>query len=844
MRDPFAGERLAAAVDLTRAEREVYRGALTAIGEFLALARQGMLGEPEVAVTACGLPDGGYPFLRAALRAVAVAAVRDTAATRQAVTAAAEVPPDEGGWPTAQQWAELLERYVLAPLALLFGDAFARAALDAPVAAAAYVEQYLAEVFDRLVIWPAGAFEEIRVELQVSREAGESVDQLRDRIGAVLGIDAVSRRLRARAAELRAIRDDPDADPAARADARRQLTALYRDLNDEDRLWQWKARRIARTETQGAVNGGTYAGALAYAEATGISRYKQWLATPDARTRHSHAVADGQVVALTDVFHVGHARLLHPGQAGGPAHEVINCRCTIRVLDAGAAADAHELANRFKAATGDEAFPTPTGLDALTAAAQEVTMADTDVIDAPADEQQEQEQEARLPDGWRGPLFPLGHLSGDGRMFADVANVRVRPLPLPISFQERSAPGHDNAFVFGRIDRVWVEEIGGVRFAMGEGAIDLDSPEAAEVARKLRDGFAGWVSVDADDCTVEMACVGSDGELGDCESLGVVDDDGWILEIPEDVKVVQHFTDYRVMGATLVASPAFDNVRVEPVYDYAGLGGAAVASAGAGAVQELPALVAGGGPLAPPVDWFDNPGLTGPTGVVVMDSGRIFGHLAGWDTDHIGAAGQRLRPPTSPSGYRYFHVGTVVCAGGEELAVGTLVLGTDHPSLRFDAARAMAHYADTGRGVAVVRVGEDAHGIWVAGAVLPGVSDEDLATMRRCPLSGDWREVAGRLELVAALHVNVPGFPLPRQKTGEGAAVCALTAAGVMQPVRLRRGAGSFTVEQVREIATAAAAEALRALDARRSRAERLAAVRGRMARVRVERAGELLRRR
>ena len=56
---------------------------------------------------------------------------------------------------------------------------------------------------------------------------------------------------------------------------------------------------------------------------------KEWLATPDARTRETHRVADGQRVPLTDQFTVGGAALMFPGDPTGPPDQVINCRCSI-----------------------------------------------------------------------------------------------------------------------------------------------------------------------------------------------------------------------------------------------------------------------------------------------------------------------------------------------------------------------------------------------------------------------------------------------------------------------------------------------------------------------------------
>jgi hypothetical protein len=57
-------------------------------------------------------------------------------------------------------------------------------------------------------------------------------------------------------------------------------------------------------------------------------------------------------------------------------------------------------------------------------------------------------------------------------------------------------------------------------------------------------------------------------------------------------------------------------------------------------------------------------------------------------------------------------------------------------------------------------VGEDEHGIWFSGVAAPGATQQQIAQGLSAPLSGDWRRVGGNLELVAALAVNTPGFPI------------------------------------------------------------------------------------
>jgi len=100
-----------------------------------------------------------------------------------------------------------------------------------------------------------------------------------------------------------------------------------------------------------------------------------------------------------------------------------------------------------------------------------------------------------------------------------------------------------------------------------------------------------------------------------------------------------------------------------------------------------------------------------------------------------------------------------------------------------------------------VRAGEDAHGIWVSGALRPEVTPFQVSLLDRYSISGDWRDG----ELVAACSVSVPGFHLdaddqvvalsasaasrarlaeatPRQHLAADGHTTALVAAGVVRP--------------------------------------------------------------
>ncbi|MCI0557761.1 MAG: hypothetical protein MN733_04645, partial [Nitrososphaera sp.] len=74
-----------------------------------------------------------------------------------------------------------------------------------------------------------------------------------------------------------------------------------------------------------------------------------------------------------------------------------------------------------------------------------------------------------------------------------------------------------------------------------------------------------------------------------------------------------------------------------------------------------------------------------------------------------------------------------------------------------------------------IRVGEDEHGVWVAGALRPGISEIELREVRSAPLSGDWRPINNKMQLIAAHAVNVPGFPVKRTRAK------ALVSSGMTQ---------------------------------------------------------------
>jgi hypothetical protein len=181
------------------------------------------------------------------------------------------------------------------------------------------------------------------------------------------------------------------------------------------------------------------------------------------------------------------------------------------------------------------------------------------------------------------------------------------------------------------------------------------------------------------------------------------------------------------------------------------------------AAGDLDVITAAAIPVAPPEEWFTEPAFDGPTPVTVAPDGRVSGHLALFDTCHIAMAGGCVNPPRGNT-YDYFHTGEVETAEGSCVAVGHLTFDTGHADMRDSALAAASHYDNTGTVAADVRAGEDDYGPWVVGALRPTLTDEQIRAFRAAPLSGDWRRIAGRLELVAVLAVNTPGFPVPRTR--------------------------------------------------------------------------------
>lgn len=418
------------------------------------------------------------------------------------------------------------------------------------------------------------------------------------------------------------------------------------------------------------------------------------------------------------------------------------------------------------------------------------------------------EGDGLLPDAWVSDAgIAFCDLLPGGRDFTDCVWTWRDPKTtlVPLTFQRANA-GHYDADLVGFIE----EFTGGGNDTVHARGRFYDC-EAGEMARDiLLGGRRFGVSVDP-------------SEAVDCQfQCTEMDEEGWCVD------GVYAFLNYEIAGLTMVPMAGFAQASIildgppatsnpdEPVE--------AVAAA-APVLRAAPRVSVG--PDNPPLGWFQ---LEEPrhgalfldgrgedylveqgqgrhaVPLTITDDGQVFGHLAVWGTCYVGGqAGVCIEPPESAAAYAHFHVGETRTDDGTTLATGTLTIGCDHaPEMAsdgrwLDPSAARDFYANAGLAWARVRASNGEHGPWISGALMPGIESEQLTVIRSLTLSGDWRRIGGNLELIGALSVIAPGFPVAREaiaasalpqmiaasalprSTTSGGAARTLIAAGLVQ---------------------------------------------------------------
>lgn len=347
---------------------------------------------------------------------------------------------------------------------------------------------------------------------------------------------------------------------------------------------------------------------------------------------------------------------------------------------------------------------------------------------------------------WSAVLARIGTPTGDRRIIAPGA-LTTRALPLPLMWQRVSGEGHGGAVTVGAIETLTIDNESGMVTGTGH---FLDVRGADDAERQTEAGVTG-PSVDLFDdfdiaevqTLIEARVVGPDltGNFDDIEY--VVDENDMIV-----------ITNARIAGATLVQIPAFADVSITLLDDVSRETSHPVLASAADVSRET----------LPPLDAFTNPGFTEYTHLRYEEFAwgtKVSGHIADWISCHLGLPGCTTAP-ASMTGYAHFLTKTQRTSDGTTVPVGVLTAGEGHADPKFGIRPAQDHYDRPELAVAKVFAGEDEHGIWVSGWILPYADPVRVQMLKDLDVSGDWRQTGGNLELIAACAVNTGAYTQPR----------------------------------------------------------------------------------
>lgn len=428
----------------------------------------------------------------------------------------------------------------------------------------------------------------------------------------------------------------------------------------------------------------------------------------------------------------------------------------------------------------------------------------------------EAETETPAPAGaaWHSDTAFEGIPTGDGRiMLANSLDWREPPLTL-MAMVETTEGGHLGAQVSGRMDAFEKRSVtldgkklpDGVTSIYSTGVFD-DGDYGTDIERMVRDETLRGISVDLS--VDEWAFY--DPETGEVIDPEEASDEDWERAFMGDLDFA--VVKGTILAATVCPTPAFADARIALLAagtsprkglwragaEYAKtLGiepGTLMTTITASIYLRDRALVAAGygrAPIAPPREWFETPEPNEPTPLTVEPDGRVYGHIALWNSCHTGFLNGRfsecVQPPRSRIDYADFHLGALPVEGPdgtEVIAIGKLTVGTGHADPHVGRLAAREHYDHTGAVAAYVRAVDGRHGVWVCGATKSDATDEQIRDLCANPPSGDWREYNGNLELQAALAVVIPGFPVPRAQlalSASGDPVTLILPSNVVEP--------------------------------------------------------------
>lgn len=727
----------------------------------------------------------------------------------RAVLQATAPPPDPtGAAEQNSQWDYLVDALILYGIGIIAADAYDRA-FTAVTGAPLVVSEAVAAAGRKLDMpeLPTRAQLSRRASAILSRRLSINVTSVEQRLDgspqmrsfvnehvAAVGqrvIDAVAR-VFTRARNATEVSTTPE----------QAREAVARGFDPLDPQWQAAADEVGQTYGSGTLNA-----ALEQAvKDTGREIEIGWVAILDSHTRLAHEDADGQRRSPGEAFDVGGEPLRFPGDPLGDLDNTVNCRCRLFAYFTSPSPDltasgelkdfnwieecgglpkyikritkhlqekgmpqSQAIATAVNAAkkmckTGDTNFPGKQDVNPGSRAEACTAVAEWEKLKACAAKKRAEkaasiaravewaesqnkpgvfgtshasEKVGHMTDyrSFTSVLAVIGVPTDDGRMFASDITLSFRDFPLPLLWQKQSAGGHYDAFTVGVIESAGV--VGNE--VIGKGYM-LTTLEAQEAAMQIEHGVTG-PSVDLGD--VEW-------ELRDSSGQPVTEEDYYA---DPDMEMIQTVLSAKILAATLVATPAFGETSIT-LGEIVAKGEDALVAAAAMAqpgLIDLPIYRA---------EFFTDPEFAGPTLPHMTPQGRIMGHLAAFNVCHIGIQDSCVIAPRSATDYAWFHTAPPVKTEDGNIKVGRLTVGGGHAGPKMNIGATIAHYDNAGTCFALVHVGEDEHGIWFSGIAAPGATPEQVEQGLSAPLSGDWRNVGGNLELVAALAVNTPGFPI------------------------------------------------------------------------------------
>lgn len=538
------------------------------------------------------------------------------------------------------------------------------------------------------------------------------------------------------------------------------------------------AQMLAQTELTTLVNERSLQAALKSRGDSSEPTYKVWQTMKDARVRVAHAATQSQTVPISQPFNVGGYSMMYPGDPSAPMRLVARCRCVMSYsaslnASGGTGAPAENDYIPFAGVSAEEVtVMSMTENEALTAATITIEVGDGEASEEAAAES--------LVGPWVALLAIENQPTEDGRVI-DAGALSWRDLPLSLMAMDETGPGgHEGAQVAGRIDSIYRSEENEMEI-WGAGGWS-EEPFGQHIGRLVGEQTLRGNSVDLAILAYEYRNADTGAVLTDDELMDAIFGDN-------DIPILFAVTEGVILASTVCPTPAIAGAEIMLASGVMRM----TFSFGREAPKDvLTAAGAGMAPLHPPAEWFANPRLDGPTPLTVSPEGRVTAHAALWDSCHIGepsGPGVCVPPPRSGMNYEIFHHGVVTCDNGEDVPVGQITMSTLHAGTSLSWKATQQHYENSGIAVADVVAGEDEYGIWVSGALRPDLPAERVREMKAGAISGDWRSVIDRgLEFIAALIVNIPGFPIPRPEARIVASaageeeVLTVIAAGLVTP--------------------------------------------------------------